>query len=104
MIALGGFYMRPTVARIRAAIEQGDDAWTGCTLYRYYNATDKLIYVGISNNPPVRAGQHRKLSWWWLEATRCTLEHFATRAEAMQAEIAAIQAEAPAYNIVHAVS
>ena len=64
----------------------------GVTLYRFYSG-DVLLYVGISADPPVRFDTHRHLQPWWTEATRATLKHFATLAEALAAETKAIKAE-----------
>lgn len=67
-------------------------------LYRFFDGEAKLLYVGITRNPAGRFGDHKHTSPWWDEATSCTWERFATAAEAVSAERAAIVAESPVYN------
>lgn len=77
----------------------------GCTaLYRVYDAEGTLLYIGISQNPDVRFGQHSQTKDWWGEVTDRKVEWLPTRAEAAVAEKAAIQAENPHWNRNHAVS
>jgi hypothetical protein len=71
------------------------------TLYRFYDADDRLLYVGISERGPERWRAHRKDKPWWTEVVRTTTEHYDNRAAALEAERAAIIAEQPAYNVVH---
>lgn len=72
-------------------------------LYRFYDADDALLYVGISLNAATRASQHRKDKSWWPDVTRMEIEHLATdiRSEAEAYERSVIVAESPRYNIVH---
>jgi predicted GIY-YIG superfamily endonuclease len=35
-------------------------------LYRLYDATDQLLYVGISTNPEERWKTHTMLKSWWI--------------------------------------
>lgn len=72
---------------------------TPTTLYRLYNSTDVLLYVGIGGNPGRRWQQHRGAKHWWGDVTRVTLEHHPTREEALAAELDAIRAERPLHNI-----
>lgn len=69
------------------------------TLYRFYDAKDRLLYVGISKAPLARLDQHRHDKPWWTDVARMTLEHHATREAASRAEIAAIRSESPMYNV-----
>lgn len=71
------------------------------TLYRFYDADDRLLYIGISERGPERWKAHRKDKPWWGELARTTTEHYETRAEALEAERAAIIAEKPLHNVVH---
>lgn len=75
---------------------------SGLVLYRFYDADDNLLYIGITNNPRVRFSQHNASKHWFKHVTRSTMEHFATRQELEIAEIAAIQSERPKYNLAHA--
>lgn len=71
------------------------------TLYRFYGEEHELLYVGISGNPGRRFSQHARDKPWWHLVAESTMEHFATRAEALEAERAAITSERPRYNMVH---
>lgn len=70
-------------------------------LYRWFDSGGVLLYVGISTNAYTRAKQHAAQSAWWPEAHTMTLEVFTTREAVRQAEILAIKAEKPKYNVQH---
>lgn len=67
-------------------------------LYRYFDADSKLLYVGISLHPIARQSQHRGRAEWYGDFAWMTVQWFASREKAMEAEIAAIEDEAPMYN------
>lgn len=71
------------------------------SLYRLYDADDRLLYVGISYNYWTRFGQHEGGKAWWRDVTRTTVEHFASREAALDAERQAIVDEEPLHNIQH---
>jgi len=73
-------------------------------LYRFYDGGDRLLYVGITNNPAARFKQHEHSKDWWDQVASITLEQHASRQELMDAERAAIIAERPAYNVAHSVT
>jgi hypothetical protein len=73
-------------------------AGTITTLYRMYDEAGTLLYVGISNRPLDRKGQHKHDKPWWTEVATMTLEHYPTRQAAAHAEAIAIAGEAPRYN------
>jgi GIY-YIG catalytic domain len=73
-------------------------------LYRFYDRSDHLLYVGITNNPAARFKQHEHGKDWWNQVASITLEQHASRQALMDAERAAIIAERPAHNVVHNVS
>ena len=79
------------------------DADERTALYRLFAADDTLLYVGISRSFGVRWEQHAAIQPWWPEVHRQTVEWFPSREDAAEAEIAAIQAEHPRFNVVHAV-
>lgn len=71
-------------------------------LYRYFDAADDLLYIGISKNPDARWAAHRYWGRRWpsLVASRRD-EWFDSRPEAEDAEVAAIKAEKPRFNGAH---
>lgn len=75
-----------------------------CDLYRFYDADERLLYVGISLHAAHRASEHRGDKAWWGDVARMDVEHLADRAEALKAERRAIRNERPVYNITGAVS
>jgi predicted GIY-YIG superfamily endonuclease len=72
-------------------------------LYRFFDANDQLLYIGITNDIPARFGAHSrdKALTWWPAAVRHTIEWLPTRDEAAIAEVDAIKAENPLYNLSH---
>lgn len=74
------------------------------TLYRFFDADEVLLYIGIAGNPGRRFGQHSTgpdAKPWWHRVDHSTMEHFESRAEALEAEKAAIIDEHPLFNVVH---
>ena len=70
-------------------------------LYRHFNEGGDLLYVGISLSAINRLGQHADHSGWFKTISKVTIENFATRNEALNAERDAIHKENPKHNIVH---
>lgn len=70
------------------------------TVYRAYDADGRLLYVGLTTKA-ARIDQHRVASEWFPLAARIDLQHFATWAEAAQAEAEAIDTEQPLANRAH---
>jgi predicted GIY-YIG superfamily endonuclease len=68
------------------------------TLYRFFNAKNELLYVGITNNPFNRFSGHSKDKEWFKEITHSTLEHYPNRLAVDRAETMAIKSEKPKYN------
>lgn len=67
-------------------------------VYRFYDAKDRLLYVGITRTPQSRFQTHQLNSPWWDLAERCTIDVRATRASAFWAEGMAIYHESPVFN------
>ncbi len=68
-------------------------------LYRFYDANDALLYVGITCNPTRRMEKHRGEKPWWTQVARISLEQYGDRQSVLAAERAAIGAERPLHNI-----
>jgi predicted GIY-YIG superfamily endonuclease len=67
-------------------------------LYRFYDANDRLLYVGITTNPKRRWYAHSRDKYWWPEVTRKAIEWFETRKSAERIEKIEIAEERPVYN------
>ncbi len=69
------------------------------TVYRFFDADDELLWVGVTATRTRRFAQHREQREWWTEIVRAEFEHFGTRAEAEAAEREQIQTLHPRYNV-----
>ncbi|MEH3109478.1 MAG: hypothetical protein PGN22_05160 [Agrobacterium cavarae] len=69
------------------------------SLYRHFNASGDLLYVGCSNSVLRRTEQHESQSEWFLNVSTITVQHFADGAEALAAEAEAILSEHPRHNV-----
>lgn len=70
-------------------------------VYRFYDAEDQLLYVGITNNLDVRWATHASDKPWWHLVTRKDAEWFETRAEALAAEKEVVAEQEPLYDATH---
>jgi predicted GIY-YIG superfamily endonuclease len=70
-------------------------------LYRFFDAADVLLYVGVSVDPILRMKAHRREKDWWSQVRSMTVEPFPTRQAALDAETEAIRTEKPLYNVQH---
>lgn len=68
-------------------------------VYRLYNGVGALLYVGISDHPKRRFGDHSDGQPWWGEVARWEVRWTASRALALAEEARAIRDEVPAFNI-----
>ncbi|MFA7267551.1 MAG: hypothetical protein WC054_14675 [Candidatus Nanopelagicales bacterium] len=68
------------------------------SVYRMWDASGDLLYVGASTSYAARIQQHQGQRAWFLDVSNITIEHFATHELAFEAEAAAIAAECPKYN------
>lgn len=68
------------------------------SVYRYYDSSGILLYVGISRRLLNRMYNHELSSDWFRLASRVTLSHYATQEDAEQAEAIAIKTESPMFN------
>lgn len=71
------------------------------SVYRIYDETGRLIYVGASSHVDERIGCHRSQSWWFALTARIDVEVHLTTRDAFQAEKRAIRSERPAFNATH---
>lgn len=71
-------------------------------LYRFFDAEDQLLYVGITADPGTRWKVHSKQKPGWRQVIRVSLEHFDSRVDLEAAEIEAIKTERPLWNIKYA--
>ena len=69
-------------------------------LYRFFDADDRLLYIGIARDPAERFEWHEKNSMWWNYATRREIEEKTSRKQAYRDETKAIQTERPIFNKV----
>lgn len=73
--------------------------WDGPVVYRMYDATDRLLYVGCSVGMARRLAVHQMQTRWFPDVTRMTLVHFTNEDDALAAERMAIETEAPLHNV-----
>ena len=70
----------------------------GACVYRFFDAEDRLLYVGCTVNLQKRKQEHDRDKPWFSDVARTETVHFPTWAAARQAEAQAIQEERPVYN------
>jgi hypothetical protein len=70
-------------------------------LYRHFDSSGTLLYVGISSSALVRLSQHSRTAEWFELVARISVENFQSKEDALRAEKLAIQTEYPIYNKVH---
>lgn len=71
------------------------------SLYKYYDRSGVLLYVGITSRASTRNQEHNKDKVWWPFVRRQEVKHFRDRSAALAAEKAAIIAERPPFNKQH---
>lgn len=71
-----------------------------CCVYRFYDRSGTLLYVGMTGRLLMRPQQHEQTQPWWNEVATMTVEHYPDRPSASFAEKAAVRAENPLYNEV----
>lgn len=68
-------------------------------LYRYFDKSGDLLYVGISVSAVARMAQHKATADWFEQAARIEIEKAGSLEEALKKERDAIKAECPKFNI-----
>lgn len=74
------------------------DANDPTSVYQYYDATGRILYVGITSRGVTRSHEHARSKRWWDLTTGCHIEHYATRTEALAREAFLIAAYKPPFN------
>jgi hypothetical protein len=69
------------------------------TVYRYYDAADRLLYVGATGQGHWRARAHNRTALWWPLVARAEFEHFTSEDEAFTHEGKLIVTLNPLYNV-----
>lgn len=67
-------------------------------LYRLFDSTDRLLYVGITASLDQRFQAHRAQKGWWPQVAYMKVSTCPTRAEVLRDEARAIRDEQPLYN------
>jgi hypothetical protein len=67
-------------------------------VYRLFDRSGCLLYIGITWSAGVRWRAHRKKHAWWSQVARVEVECWGSDFFALTAELAAIKAERPKYN------
>lgn len=70
-------------------------------LYRWWDADGNLLYIGKSIAVLARIVSHRNRSSFFDQAAQMTMERYPDEMTLAEAEVIAIRAERPPYNIVH---
>ena len=71
------------------------------SVYRYYDLNGLLLYVGITSRGISRNREHNTTKEWWGYVTRQVVDHYATRAEALDVERVLIRSFRPPFNAQH---
>lgn len=74
-----------------------------CQLYRHFDSSGVLLYVGQSISATKRFKSHKKTASWFLDIARVEIENFEDRQAALDAEREAIKSERPLFNVLGAV-
>ncbi len=69
-------------------------------LYRLHNSDGDLLYIGMTCQIDERLMQHSREKSWYSEVSSTELEPFGNYQDAFNAELRAIEAEKPIYNVV----
>lgn len=69
-------------------------------VYRFFDATGELLYVGLTNNTTTRWDYHARRKPWWSDVARKTVTWYDDRPTAARVEAQAIRTESPKWNVV----
>jgi hypothetical protein len=68
-------------------------------VYRCYDASGRLLYIGSTVDTAVRFRQHERTADWWPYVARTEVEAFDSTDAALAAETRAIGTEHPRWNV-----
>jgi predicted DNA-binding transcriptional regulator AlpA len=73
----------------------------GAEVYRFFDSSGRLLYVGMGGSAHSRWLEHRRTKPWWtyVDHSRTTVQRYESRPEAAAAEARAIREELPQHNI-----
>lgn len=77
----------------------GDKESGETAVYRLYDGSDQLLYVGIGRNPMGRWASHADEHLWWPSVARFEVTWFGSRDEAAAEERRALKEDNPLHNI-----
>lgn len=72
-----------------------------CAVYRIYDASGELVYIGMGHEPDARVSAHRADKPWREHIATYEVTWHPNRADAFAAEAKLVKAERPRYNVVH---
>lgn len=96
-----GALLAPLVVSTEVAVNPLSAAPQFTSVYRYYDRSDILIYVGITSGGILRQRQHNYSKEWWPLVVRQEVDHYPTRDEAHAHEIDLIRVFKPPFNKQH---
>lgn len=70
-------------------------------VYRFWDASETLLYIGMTEDPDARFGNHESRKPWWPDVARKAIEWHDTRDLAEAAELDAIRTEHALYNVTN---
>jgi hypothetical protein len=72
-----------------------------CSVYRYYDRSGVLIYVGVTSRGIARNREHNRSRPWWSYVTRQEVDHLPDRPAALARERELIERYWPPFNTQH---
>lgn len=84
-----------------AQVSADGTATADYALYRHFDCQEKLLYIGLTNDPERREPDHRSQSFWMELTVRSEVESYDSLPKVRAAERDAILAEQPLFNRQH---